>query len=108
MREDNSRFGHHQPIREPNTDLLKSRAVIPVEGQDEKTLIWGTDDFPRSYGGPDLVIYGHRDNAVVDREGWPLPSFSGCAIGIDTISHGVLTAIALPERRLIQSGCHVG
>jgi len=36
-------------------------------------------------------------------EGWPAPRVVGRTIGIDTIKHGVLTAIRLPDARLFQS-----
>jgi serine/threonine protein phosphatase 1 len=57
----------------------------PVEEQDVRTLAWGPDEFPERYGGSDLVIYGHWNNAVLDRDGWPAPRFSENTIGIDTI-----------------------
>jgi hypothetical protein len=34
------------------------------------------------------------------------PALRGRTIGLDTISHGVLTAIRLPDRRIFQSGRH--
>jgi hypothetical protein len=52
------------------------------------------------------VVYGHWDNAVVDPSGWPQPLVIGDTIGIDTISHGVLTAIRMPDRRIFQSAKH--
>lgn len=78
----------------------------PVEQQPRETLLWGTDHFPADYQGPDLVVYGHSDNAVVDADGWPMPRFSKCAIGLDTISRGVLSAVELPELRVVQSARH--
>jgi hypothetical protein len=42
---------------------------------------------------------------VVSDTGWPrLHLLPNNTIGIDTISHGVLTAIRLPDRRIFQSG----
>jgi len=78
----------------------------PVEEQDREALIWGTDEFPAAYGGPDLVVYGHHNDAILDVDGWPKPRFSSFAIGLDTIAHGVLTAVELPEGRIIQSAHH--
>jgi len=78
----------------------------PVEAQDRQPLLWGTDAFPGAYDGSDLVVYGHRDDAVLDDRGWPQPRFSDSTIGVDSISHGVLTAIALPGRRILQSARH--
>jgi serine/threonine protein phosphatase 1 len=66
-------------------------------------LIWGGAMFPDAYEGTELIVYGHRNNAVVDADGWPRPAVAGATIGIDTIAHGVLTAIRLPDRRLFQS-----
>jgi hypothetical protein len=48
-------------------------------------------------------VYGHRNNAVVSADGWPSPAILGRTIGIDTISHGVLTAVRLPDGRVFQS-----
>jgi serine/threonine protein phosphatase 1 len=74
-----------------------------VEAQSEKLLVWGTHRFPDRYHGPELVVYGHLSNAVLDKDGWPRPVIEDNRIGIDTIKHGVLTAIQLPERRVFQS-----
>ena len=73
------------------------------EEQDTEDLLWGTDAFPSQYHGRDLIVYGHSNNAIVNRSGWPEPNLFGRTIGIDTISHGVLTAIHLPEGRVFQS-----
>lgn len=74
-----------------------------VEDHPAEVLLWGTDDFPCAYRGNDTVVYGHRDDAFVDPLGWPSPRTENNAIGIDTISHGILTAVKLPERRYYQS-----
>jgi hypothetical protein len=66
-------------------------------------VIWGPDGFPEFYDGIDTIVYGHRDNAVVGRDGWPRPLVLNRTIGIDTISHGVLTAVELPGGRILQS-----
>jgi serine/threonine protein phosphatase 1 len=78
----------------------------PVEQQAREALIWGTDDFLATYEGSDLVVYGHWDNAVLDDDGWPLPRLSSSTIGLDTISHGVLSAVELPGWRITQSARH--
>ncbi|MDB4324794.1 metallophosphoesterase [bacterium] len=80
--------------------------ALPVEQQAKETLLWGADGFPEEYEGPDLVVYGHRDNAVLDADGWPMPRFSDCAMGLDTISHGVLSAVELPSGEIVQSARH--
>lgn len=76
------------------------------EGQDREDLLWGTDAFPAQYRGRDLIVYGHWSNAIINQSGWPEPNVFGRTIGIDTIAHGVLTAIRLPERRAFQSRRH--
>jgi serine/threonine protein phosphatase 1 len=78
----------------------------PVHGQARQALIWGAGDFPGGYTGAEIVVYGHRNNAVLNADGWPLPRIEGRTIGVDTISHGVLTAIRLPDRRVFQSARH--
>jgi hypothetical protein len=40
---------------------------------------------------------------VLDAQGWPHPRIAGATIGLDTISHGVLTAVRLEDRRVFQS-----
>jgi hypothetical protein len=65
---------------------------------------WGTRGFPDKYEGAETVVYGHWNNAVLNGDnGWPAPRIVGRTIGIDTISHGVLTAIRLPEQQVFQS-----
>ena len=66
----------------------------------------GNSNFPVGYHGSNLIVYGHRNNPVLNRAGWPQPTVFGYTIGIDTISHGVLTAIRLPDRRVFQSQRH--
>jgi len=78
--------------------------VTRLDEQDHYSWMWGGSTFPDAYAGQDVVVYGHRNNAVVDETGWPMPAAVRSTIGIDTISHGVLTAIRLPDRRLFQSG----
>ena len=78
----------------------------PVEEQAREKLLWGADDFLTTYEGPDLVVYGHWNNAVVGEDGWPMPRFSKATIGLDTIHHGVLSAVELPGGRIVQSARH--
>ena len=80
--------------------------VTCVEDQPTNALIWGTNGFQDSYTGDAVVVYGHWDNAVVSASGWPSPAIHRQTIGIDTISHGVLTAIRLPDYRVFQSRRH--
>jgi serine/threonine protein phosphatase 1 len=76
--------------------------VESLEKQSPFTLLMGTLNFPDSYSGPSVVVYGHHDNAEI-RDGWPHPRITPWTLGIDTISHGVLTAVRLPERTIFQS-----
>ncbi len=80
--------------------------VGPVEQQSRKTVLWGCDGFPEAYQGTDCVVYGHYSNAVLDAEGWPRPLVLPRSIGIDTIAHGVLTAVEIGGSRMWQSARH--
>jgi calcineurin-like phosphoesterase family protein len=75
----------------------------PVESQTRDTMLWGTAAFLTDYTGPDIVMYGHWDNSVLAADGRPQPAIGRASIGIDTISHGILTAFRLPDRRVFQS-----
>jgi diadenosine tetraphosphatase ApaH/serine/threonine PP2A family protein phosphatase len=77
--------------------------VVRVKDQSAQALLWGAGSFPEGYGGAETVVYGHWNNAVLTEAGWPAPAFAGRTIGIDTISHGVLTAVRLPDQRVFQS-----
>ncbi len=78
-------------------------SVEALEEQSREALLWGTPAFLSDYVGPATVIYGHWDNASLDELGWPHPAMGRASIGIDTISHGVLTALRWPDRRVFQS-----
>lgn len=77
--------------------------ISDLSAQPREALVWGHAAFPLAYTGSKPVVYGHWNNAVRGADGWPAPRVIGNTIGIDTISHGVLTAIRLPDRLLIQS-----
>jgi Calcineurin-like phosphoesterase len=74
-----------------------------VESQTREAMIWGTSTFLTDYAGPDIVLYGHWNNSDLDPDGRPLPAIGRATVGIDTISHGILTAFRLPDRRVFQS-----
>ena len=76
----------------------------PVEQQSVKSLVWGTDGFQAEYGGARWLVYGHWHNTKVDESGRPVPTTIGRTIGIDTIDHGVLTALRFPDLSVFQSG----
>lgn len=78
-------------------------AVARLEDQDPDDLIWGTDDFPDQYTSQDIVLYGHKGNPLMDKEGWPSPRIVNRTYGLDTIHTGILTALKLPEKIVIQS-----
>jgi hypothetical protein len=80
--------------------------VLSLPEQTVEALIWGTKGFPNTYLGVETLAYGHRNNAELDLRGWPKPRIIGQTIGLDTISHGVLTAMRLADRRLFQSAQH--
>lgn len=80
-----------------------SPAVGCLEDQASDHLIWGTDDFPSRYDGSDIVLYGHTGDPVIDKDGWPHPRILGKTCGLDTICKGVLTALKLPGKIIIQS-----
>jgi serine/threonine protein phosphatase 1 len=70
---------------------------------DADACIWGAAGFPGEYRGNKTIVYGHWNNAAIDESGAPAPRVVGRTIGIDTISHGVLTAFRMPDRRVFQS-----
>jgi len=75
----------------------------PINEQKAEALIWGSARFPESYSGSIPVVYGHWDDAVMDSNGWPGPRMRVNTIGVDTSKHGVVTAVRLPERLVLQS-----
>ena len=79
-----------------------------VERQSRQALIWGWDDggFPGNYAGKTAVVYGHRNNAVLDEQGWPQPNVIGRTVGIDSSRERVLTAYRLPDGHVFQSARH--
>ncbi len=76
--------------------------IVSLEEQRREDLIWGAGGFPGGYAGAETVVYGHWNNAVLIA-GWPTPAIVGRTLGIDTVSHGVLTALRLPDFRVFQS-----
>jgi len=80
--------------------------IADLDQQPVSVLVWGIADFMDRYDGRSSVVYGHWDNAVLDAAGWPWPRFGKRTVGIDTISHGVLTALCLPGGTVVQSRRH--
>ena len=102
---ENLRTFHQSPDCVCTHGGLDSR-ISGIQAQDREALIWGAGRFPEGYDGVEVVVYGHRNNATLDASGWPSPTIVGRTIGIDTISHGVLTAVRLPDQRVFQSARH--
>lgn len=74
-----------------------------IAAQTPDALIWGSTTWPAGCLGPDCHVYGHHDDADVDESGWPQPARGPFSLGIDTISHGVLSAVRMPDRTVFQS-----
>jgi len=77
--------------------------VLTLDEQSPFALLMGVFDFPAQYRGPDVIVYGHRNDTVVGQDGFPGPRMGPWTVGIDTIAHGVLTAVRLPDRMTWQS-----
>ncbi len=95
--EENGWFCSHAGV-DPRVTILADQKV--------DKLLWGDERFPDGYRGDAIIVYGHWNNAVLNDVGWPAPRIVGNTIGIDTIFHGVLTAIRLPDRRIFKSNRH--
>ncbi len=85
--------------------------VDPTASLSEQTsqgIVWGWHEgrFPEDYAGERTVVYGHRNNPVLDEQGWPHPRVTGATIGLDTSHHGVASAVRLPDGGIIQSARH--
>ncbi|MGA7460237.1 MAG: metallophosphoesterase [Candidatus Korobacteraceae bacterium] len=71
---------------------------------DVNTYVWGTPGFPEDYSGNDVVVYGHRNDAIIREDGRVEPRVgTNNTYGIDTIAHGILTALRMPDGRVFQS-----
>jgi Calcineurin-like phosphoesterase len=107
MPEEHHAFFEHLSRCWETTDCLCSHAGVDPgvawAAQHEQSLMWGHVDFPEAYGGDKPLVYGHWNNSVIDDDGRPTPRRVGNTIGIDTIAHGILTAIRLPEGDVLQS-----
>jgi serine/threonine protein phosphatase 1 len=83
-----------------------AHAGVSVQDPDDRgieSLVWGDYVFPDLYDGARTIVYGRKGDAEVDDRGWPSPHVTRNAIGIDSLKHGVLTAIRLPDRHVFQS-----
>ena len=76
----------------------------PPNEQSMEALVWGTARFQAEYGGLAWLVYGHWHNTTLDDSGRCMPAVIGRTIGIDTIEHGVLTAVRFPDLSVFQNG----
>ena len=77
--------------------------LTPLNKQKRRTLVWGDHSDFSLYSGK-TVVYGHWNNTQSDDNGRRIPTRSGDTIGIDSIAHGVLTALHLPTQTILQAG----
>lgn len=77
--------------------------TVRLADQPRHVLIWGLADFPGAYTGDAVVVYGHWDDATLSEDGTLRLARHGNAVGIDTIAHGVLTAIRVPDQHVFHS-----
>ena len=106
------KFFDHLALCHETPDCFCSHAglnpLVPtLAEQTRDDLVWGHGRFPADYRGEQFVVYGHEACHDLDADGWPKIRIEGRTFGIDTISHGVLTAIRFPERQIIRSARHV-
>jgi calcineurin-like phosphoesterase family protein len=82
-----------------------ARSGVSVEDQPQHDLVWGSTTFPEDYEGPDLLVYGHRCDGLVDERGRAAPRVGphGRTYGIDTVAVGVLTCLRFPDLAVFQA-----
>ena len=108
MPESHLRFFRELKPYHRTADVICVHAGMSVDGVldplDENVHVWGPLEFPEDYAGDDPVVYGHRNNGIVQDDGSVRPCVgANRTYGIDTISHGVLTAMRFPDERVWQS-----
>ena len=101
-------FFENSPTYHQNADCLCVQGgldprVPGIQDQARHDLFWRMNEFQLQYRGEEIVVYGHWNKSEIDSSGWPHPKIVVRTIGLDTIEHGVLMAIRLPERRVLQS-----
>jgi serine/threonine protein phosphatase 1 len=77
--------------------------ISDLAAQPASAVVWGNPSFPSGYSAVVPVVYGHWHKTVPGPNGWPIPHVEGNTICLDTSEYGVVTAIRMPERRVIQS-----
>jgi serine/threonine protein phosphatase 1 len=108
MPAEHQRFFRQLAIAYGNDDCVCTHAgldpAVPRLGdQTSDVCIWGHDAFPEQYAGATPAVYGHWNRAVIDLDGWPHPCITGNTVMLDTIAHGVLSAMRFPDRTVFQS-----
>jgi serine/threonine protein phosphatase 1 len=101
-------FFHRLEPFHDSSDVLCVHGGADLDGHldslDLDTFVWGPLGFPEDYNGAAPVVYGHRHNALVGKDGVVRPCIlSNGTFGIDSISQGVLTAMRFPDERIFQS-----
>lgn len=88
---------------------IYSHAGIPLNSPDlslehPDLFRWGTRDFPDTYKGEKLVIYGHFSNMAFLVDTSPVLRVMENSICLDSSKFGFVSAVVLPERRIIHAG----
>jgi len=93
-------------VRTPDVVCVHAGVALlddPLDAADQEVFTWGPDGFPQAYAGKERVAYGHWDNAELDGDGRARPRILGNrTFGLDTISHGILTAMRFPDGVVFQ------
>jgi serine/threonine protein phosphatase 1 len=108
MPAEHQRFFRELATAYSNDDCICTHAgldpkVARIGDQAPDVCIWGHDAFPAHYTGETPAVYGHWNNPAIEADGWPRPRVVGNTVMLDTISHGVLSAMRFPDRTLFQS-----
>jgi serine/threonine protein phosphatase 1 len=89
-------------------DVICVHAGMSLDGVldplDDNVHVWGPLGFPEDYAGADPVVYGHRNNCVVDPDGNVRPCVgANRTFGIDCSSRGLVIAMRFPDGAVWQS-----
>lgn len=93
-------------VRTPDVVCVHGGALsgVPIEDQAAHDLVWGPVEFPESYLGPEVLVYGHRGDGEVEKgRGQPRVNRAQSAYGIDTIGKGVLTCLRFPDLKVFSA-----
>jgi serine/threonine protein phosphatase 1 len=108
MPESHLRFFRELKPFHRTADVICVHGGVSLDGildpSDDNVHVWGPLGFPEDYAGMEPVVYGHRDNCVIDSDGLVHPCIgANRTFGIDSSSHGVLIAMRFPDRTVWQS-----